>query len=213
MKLILIGPSGSGKGSLAEFLVRDFKIPHISTGAIFRDNIARKTPLGIRVAELVNNGIFVPDEITMEMLFERLRKSDCKKGFILDGVPRTVNQAEILAKEVDVDLVIELDASDEVVINRLAGRYMCSACNVIHNIRYEDVTKCKSCGGAQLYQRDDDKEESIKIRLEQYHEQSGPILEFYRKQGKLFTVHTKADHKPPQVYEIVKNEIIQYTTA
>ena len=184
MKIVLIGPSGAGKGSLAEFIVRDYGIVHISTGQIFRENIANKTALGIEAEKFIDEGLFVPDEITVKMLLERLGAEDCKKGFILDGFPRTINQAKLLDENFDVDLVVEIDASDETVMSRLGGRYMCRECDAIHNSRNDDLRKCKGCGAeGKFYQRDDDREEKILKRLQQYHDQSGPVLDYYRGKG------------------------------
>jgi adenylate kinase len=200
MKIVLIGPSGAGKGSLAEFIVRDNKIPHISTGQFFRDNIAEKTPLGLEAEKYVNNGILVPDEITVKMLLVRLEKKDCGNGFVLDGFPRTLKQAELLAKKIDIDYAVEINASDETVIERLGGRYMCQKCGTIHNVRFDNVKECKSCGHTEFYQREDDREEKILKRLEQYHAQSAPLLAFYRGQGKLITVNSNIQDRPENLY-------------
>jgi len=200
MKLILIGPSGAGKGSLAEYLVRDYNIPHISTGQMFRENIDNKTPLGKEAEKYINDGLFVPDEITVSMLLDRISKPDCENGFILDGYPRSLNQAMLLAQKVNIDRVVEIDASDETVIARLGGRYMCEKCNTIHNTLYDDVSKCKSCGNLKLYQREDDREEKILKRLEQYHAQIDPILNFYNAQGLLVTIKSGMDDRPVDLY-------------
>ena len=200
MKLILIGPSGAGKGSLAEYLVRDYDIPHISTGQMFRDNILNKTLLGVKAEQYINDGLFVPDEITVDMLLDRIGKPDCKNGFILDGYPRSLNQAMMLAKKIDVDRVVEIDADNETVIERLGGRFMCKDCGTIHNDRHDDISKCKSCTSSKLYQRDDDREEQILKRLEQYHSSVKPILDFYRTQGILITVRSESDDRPVDLY-------------
>jgi len=200
MKLILIGPSGAGKGSLAEYLVRDYGIPHISTGQMFRDNITNKTPLGMEAEKYINEGLFVPDEITAGMLFDRISQPDCQKGFILDGYPRSLNQAMLLSRKVGIDRVIEITASNETVLARLGGRYMCKKCGQIHNTLIdEDITKCRDCGD-ELYQREDDREEKILKRLEQYYAQADPILEFYRSQGILITVKSEIDDRPVDLY-------------
>jgi adenylate kinase len=204
MKLILIAPSGGGKGSLADLIVRDFGIPNISTGDIFRKNIKEQTPLGIKAEEFVAKGAWVPDELTIEMLLDRIKYSDCKNGFILDGFPRTLNQAKALAKKVAIDAVIELDITDELVINRLAGRFMCKNCKYIWNTRFPGfkAEACATCNG-ELYQRDDDKEEFIARRLAQYREANKDILDFYRKKGLLFSVEIQPEFMPNDTYKIV----------
>jgi adenylate kinase len=205
MKLILIAPSGGGKGSLADLIVKDYKIPNISTGDIFRKNIKEKTPLGLKVSEYVNNGLWVPDELTVDMLMDRLKEKDCANGYILDGFPRTLNQAKVLAQHVDIDSVIELDVSDELVIERLAGRWTCKGCNYIWNSRF-DGFKASACGkcDAEIFQRDDDKEEMILKRLKQYRDQNCEILDFYRQADKLYTIPIKPEYYPPDTYAIVR---------
>jgi adenylate kinase len=205
MKLILIAPSGGGKGSLAELIVKDFHIPNISTGDIFRKNMKEGTPLGKQAEEYVNAGKWVPDEVTINMLLDRISQEDCKDGYILDGFPRTLAQAKALAKRVDIDAVIELDVSDEMVMGRLGGRYTCKVCGKIDNARYEgfDLARgCRDCNG-ELFQRDDDKAEMIAKRLEQYHAQNKDILDFYRASGKLFSIKVQPEHMPIDTYHTV----------
>jgi len=204
MKLILIAPSGGGKGSLAELIVKDFGIPNISTGDIFRKNIKEGTPLGLKAESFVNSGKWVPDELTIELLLDRLQHGDCKNGFILDGFPRTLNQAKVLAEKVDIDSVIELDITDGLVMKRLGGRWMCKKCQYIWNTRFEGFTKdkCGKCGG-EIYQRDDDKEEFIAKRLRQYRDANKDILNFYEEKGLLFTVPIGREYMPTDTYGVV----------
>jgi len=205
VKLILIAPSGGGKGSLAELIVKEYSIPNISTGDIFRKNIKEKTPLGKKAEAFVEKGAWVPDDITIDMLLDRIKHSDCKSGFILDGFPRTLNQAKALAEKVDIDVVIEIQITDKLVLERLSGRFMCKGCDYIWNTRYEGFTadKCAKCAG-ELWQRDDDKEEVIKKRLNQYREANKCILDFYKKQGKLFSVQNKPETMPMDTFLTVK---------
>jgi len=205
MKLILIAPSGGGKGSLADLIVKDYNIPNISTGDIFRKNINERTPLGIKAEKFVKSGAWVPDDLTIDLILDRLQYGDCKNGFILDGFPRTLNQAKALAGKVSIDAVVELDITDELVIERLAGRWMCRACQYIWNTRFEGFREdaCGKCAG-EIYQRDDDKEEVIARRLAQYREANKDILNFYRKKGILFSVEIQPEYMPTDTYKIVK---------
>jgi adenylate kinase len=203
MNIILNGASGSGKGSLAKFINRDFGLVHISTGEIFRENISNQTPLGKKAAEYVNAGKWVPDDVTVDVLVDRIMQRDCENGVILDGFPRTLNQAKLLDKYLDVDLVLTIDVPDDVVIKRLSGRYMCKKCGAIHSIRWDDITKCKNCGG-ELYQRDDDKLEVIKQRLENFKLNNKDILDYYKSQGKLVVIHDKLEYSPDDTYKIAK---------
>ena len=205
MKLIIIAPSGGGKGSLADLIVKDYKIPNISTGDIFRKNIKEKTPLGLKAEEYVSSGTWVPDDVTIAMLKDRLAEPDCKNGFILDGFPRTLAQAKALDQEIKVDSVVELDITDELVIARLAGRWMCKDCGYIWNTRFPGFKhgSCGTCNGP-LYQREDDKEEVIAKRLKQYRAQNKDILKFYEDAGLLFSVEIQPEYFPPDTYKIVK---------
>jgi len=205
MKLILIAPSGGGKGSLADLIVKDYGIPNISTGDIFRKNIKEQTPLGMKAEQYVAKGKWVPDNLTIDLILDRIQYGDCKNGFILDGFPRTLTQAKALAEKVNIDCVVELDITDELVIERLAGRWMCRACDYIWNTRFPGfrADACGKCEG-ELYQREDDKEEVIARRLVQYREANQCILDFYRKKGVLFSVPIKPEYFPQDTYKIVK---------
>lgn len=206
MNLILNGASGCGKGSMAGFLVRDFGLVHISTGDLFREQMAKGTPLGKKVESYVSTGKWVPDEVTIEVLLDRIKQPDCAKGVILDGFPRTLNQAKALEKVLNVDLVIAIDVTDEIVQTRLGGRYMCRQCGTIHAARWDKIDKCKKCGG-ELYQRDDDKAEFIQKRLENFKKNNGEILDFYRATNKLFVVHDKLENTPADTYAMVKDVV------
>ncbi len=206
MNIILNGASGCGKGSMAGFLVRDFGLVHISTGDLFREQIAKQTPLGKKLDSYVSTGQWVPDEVTIEVLMDRIKQPDCAKGVVLDGFPRTLNQAKVLDKVLKVDLVIAIDVTDEIVQTRLGGRYMCRQCGTIHAARWDKIDKCKKCGG-ELYQRDDDKAEFIQKRLENFRKNNGEILDFYRAQDKLFVVHDKLENTPADTYAMVKDVV------
>ena len=206
MKLILIAPGGGGKGSLAEFIVSDYSIPHISSGDIFRKNIKEGTLLGMQVEKYVTSGALVPDEVVFGPVFERLQRDDCRKGYILDGFPRTLKQAKVLAEKVDIDAVIELEVPDELILARLAGRWMCKSCNTITNSRfYKDFKEgvCTKCSG-ELYQREDDKPEVVKRRLAQYRAGFKDILDFYRHKGILYPVKVGWNDTPLYTYSLVK---------
>ena len=184
---IFLGPPGAGKGSLAVKVAEDYKIPHISTGDIFRANIKAQTPLGVKVKAIIDSGSLVSDELTFELVKDRLAQDDCKNGYILDGFPRTIPQAEMLEKLVDDVKVVNFEIQDEIVIRRLSTRRVCKACGANFNVltlppKVEGV--CDKCGG-ELYQRDDDKQESIMHRMEVYREQTEPLINFYKNKGKI----------------------------
>ena len=206
MNIVLNGASGCGKGSMAGFLVRDYGLVHISTGDLFREQIAKQTPLGKKVESYVSTGKWVPDEVTIEVLLDRIKQPDCAKGVILDGFPRTLNQAKVLDKVLKVDLVIAIDVTDDIVQTRLGGRYMCRQCGTIHAARWDKIDKCKKCGG-ELYQRDDDKAEFIQKRLENFKKNNAEILDFYRAENKLFVVHDKLENTPADTYALVKDVV------
>ena len=184
---IFLGPPGAGKGSLAVKVAEDYKIPHISTGDIFRANIKAQTPLGVKVKAIIDSGSLVSDELTFELVKDRLAQDDCKNGYILDGFPRTIPQAEMLEKLVDDVKVVNFEIQDEIVIRRLSTRRVCKACGANFNVltlppKVEGI--CDKCGG-ELYQRDDDKQESIMHRMDVYREQTEPLINFYKNKGKI----------------------------
>ncbi len=184
---IFLGPPGAGKGSLAVKVAEDYKIPHISTGDIFRANIKAQTPLGVKVKAIIDSGSLVSDELTFELVKDRLAQDDCKNGYILDGFPRTIPQAEMLDGLVADLKVVNFQISDDIVIGRLSTRRVCKACGANYNIKtlppkVEGV--CDKCGG-ELYQRDDDKQESILHRMDVYREQTEPLINYYKNKGKI----------------------------
>jgi len=183
MNIILFGPQGSGKGTQAKLSSEKYSIPHISTGDIFRENIKNKTELGQKVEKLINEGNLVPDEITNEIVKNRLKKDDCKNGFILDGFPRNIKQAEFLDTFTNIDLALEIWISDEEAIKRIGLRRTCPKCGAIYHLTHIVPKKeglCDKCG-TSLIIREDDKEESIKKRLITYHNETEKLIEYYQK--------------------------------
>lgn len=188
MKIVLLGAPGSGKGTQADLLVEKFGYPHVSTGDIFRDNIKRKTPLGLKIETIIDRGDFCPDEITVEIVKHRLSRSDCADNYILDGFPRNIFQAEELDKFSPPDIVINLDVSDETIIHRITGRRVCSSCKASYHTDYiGDKMVCDKCGG-ELFVREDDNHEAVKERISVYNAQTKPLVDFYSEQNKLVTV-------------------------
>jgi adenylate kinase len=195
MRFILVGPPGAGKGTQAVNLAAHFSIPHISTGDIFRSNLKEGTPLGVEAKSYMDRGELVPDEVTNKMVKDRLGKDDVRSGFLLDGFPRNVFQAEVLRailseKQSPLEAALELSVDNGEIIKRLAGRRTCKECQRAFHVDYEPSKvegRCDGCGGT-LYQRDDDKEEVIARRLEVYNEQTAPIIDFYRREGLLVTI-------------------------
>lgn len=190
MRIIFLGPPGAGKGTQAKMLIDRYGIPQISTGDILRAAVKEGTPMGKKAKEYMDAGKLVPDEVVIGIMQDRLKQSDCAKGFILDGFPRTVAQAEALdnmLKELNmpIDKVLALDVPDEVLLERLTGRRTCKSCGQMYHVKFDPPksgNNCDKCGG-ELFQRDDDKEETIKNRLSVYHAQTAPLLDFYGKKG------------------------------
>ncbi|MBQ8909164.1 MAG: adenylate kinase [Clostridia bacterium] len=199
MKIILLGAPGSGKGTLANQIIKDFDIPQISTGQLFRNAIKDRTELGIKIESTMASGSLVPDEITIAVLQERLKETDCKNGFILDGFPRNIAQAKALEDITKIDAIIFLDVDEQTVISRLSTRRTCPSCGGIYNTNSYAGSCCEKCG-AKLIQRDDDKPESIKNRLEVYENMTSPLINFYGE--KLFKVF--AGGSPEETYRLVK---------
>lgn len=192
MKLILLGPPGAGKGTQAEILSKRLGVETISTGVMLRTAIREGTELGKMAKEYIDSGRLVPDDVVVGIVKERLSQDDCKKGFILDGFPRTTAQAEALTQSgVEIDKVLSLEVSDETIVNRLSGRRECKECGTPYHVLYKPTQKegvCDVCGGA-LIQRADDNEETVKNRIQIYHDQTEPIKEYYQKQGKLVVAY------------------------
>lgn len=193
MKIILLGPPGAGKGTQAKVLSQRLKTPHISTGDLLRQNVAENTELGKKAKDIMEKGALVPDELVTSMLIERIAQPDVKDGFILDGYPRNINQAKALEdllkkRSNDIDIVIYLDTSTRVVIQRLSGRLVCSSCGMNFHKKNMPPKKdmlCDACNG-RLYQRSDDNEDTIKRRLEVYKKEVSPIIGYYEERKKLY---------------------------
>lgn len=195
MHIILLGPPGAGKGTQAVILAKQENIPHISTGDILRKAVKDGTPLGKKAQEYMNRGDLVPDEVVIGIVRDRLQADDCRKGFIFDGFPRTVEQADALGsalKELNLPLdgVVNIQVPDEVLVERAVGRRTCKQCGEIYHVRYKPPKApeaCDLCGG-ELVQRPDDREETVRNRLAVYHRQTAPLIDYYREKGLLKTV-------------------------
>ncbi|MER8222038.1 adenylate kinase [Streptomyces sp. NPDC094143] len=196
MRIVLVGPPGAGKGTQAAFLAQNLSIPHISTGDLFRANISRQTELGKLAKSYMDAGNLVPDEVTIAMAKDRMEQPDAEGGFLLDGFPRNVSQAEALdelleTESMQLDAVLDLEVPEDEVVKRIAGRRICrnDSSHVFH-VTYKQPAKdgvCDVCGG-ELYQRDDDSEETVRTRLEVYHTQTEPIIDYYKAQGLVVTI-------------------------
>lgn len=188
MKLIFLGAPGAGKGTQAEVVCEKLGIPAISTGNIIRAALKEQTEMGIKAKDYIEKGQLVPDDVVIGIIKERLAKDDCKNGFVLDGFPRTVPQAEALDEMgIDIDKVIDIEVPDEKIVARMSGRRVCSGCGASYHMLYKKPQKegvCNSCG-AELVQRNDDKPETVLERLEVYHTQTEPLKDFYQAKGKL----------------------------
>ena len=191
MNIILLGPPGCGKGTQAKSLMEKYEIPQISTGDILRAAVRDQTPLGIQAKEVMDKGDLVPDGLVVQIVEERLKEADCKKGFILDGFPRTVGQAEALdSSGVPINGAINIEVPDDEIMNRLAGRRTCRNCSAMYHTVFDPPKTegaCDSCQG-ELYQRGDDKEETIRNRLDVYKKQTEPLIKWYGSKDKLYTV-------------------------
>lgn len=200
MKLIMLGAPGAGKGTQAKKISAKYEIPHISTGDIFRANIKGGTELGMKAKAFMDQGQLVPDEITIGMLLDRIKEDDCKNGYVLDGFPRTIPQAESLTKALTelgdkIDWAVNVDVPDENIISRMSGRRACLGCGQTYHIVYNAPKQegvCDACGET-LVLRDDDKPETVKKRLEVYHEQTQPLIDYYKAAGVLAEVDGTKD--------------------
>lgn len=200
MKIIMLGAPGAGKGTQAKLIAEKYNIPHISTGDIFRANIKEGTELGKEAKQYMDKGQLVPDELTVRILLDRVSKDDCKNGYVLDGFPRTIPQAEVLDTEVaklgeKIDFAIDVDVPDENIIRRMSGRRSCPGCGKTYHIVHVPPKKegiCDDCG-KELVLRDDDKPETVKNRLDVYHKQTQPLIDYYSKQNILRTVDGTQD--------------------
>ncbi|MCR5118317.1 MAG: adenylate kinase [Lachnospiraceae bacterium] len=200
MKIIMLGAPGAGKGTQAKMIAETYKLPHVSTGDIFRANIKNGTELGKEAKAYMDKGELVPDELTVRILLDRVAQEDCANGYVLDGFPRTIPQAEVLDAELDklgekVDFAIDVEVPDENIVKRMSGRRACLKCGATYHIvhippKTEGI--CDACG-SELVQRDDDKEETVKNRLSVYHQQTQPLIDFYNNKGVLKTVDGTKD--------------------
>ena len=188
MNIILLGAPGAGKGTQASRISDCYGLPHISTGDIFRANIKNQTPIGLLAKSYIDKGQLVPDEVTCKIVENRLQEPDCKAGYMLDGFPRTIAQAEALDKITKIDLVINIEVDFALLMDRLCGRRVCKDCGESYHIsRLNGETKCSRCGG-ELYQRKDDNPETVQSRLDVYNAQTAPLIAYYEKKGLLFNV-------------------------
>ena len=210
MKIIMLGAPGAGKGTQAKMLADKYSIPHISTGDIFRANIKNGTELGKKAKEYMDKGLLVPDELVVDLVIDRFKEDDCKNGYILDGFPRTIPQAEALDKALEgigdkVDYAVNVEVPDENIITRMGGRRACVGCGATYHIVFNPTKvegKCDRCGEA-LILRDDDKPETVKKRLDVYHDQTQPLIDYYTKSGVIKEVDGTKDMK--EVFEDIVN--------
>ena len=202
MKIIMLGAPGAGKGTQAKMIAEKYAIPHISTGDIFRANIKNVTALGIEAKNYMDLGLLVPDELTVKLLLDRVVKDDCSNGYVLDGFPRTIPQAEVLDEALTklgdaIDYAINVDVPDENIVKRMSGRRACLSCGATYHVEHIPPKKegvCDTCG-QELVLRDDDKPETVLNRLKVYHDQTQPLIDFYTKKGVLKTVDGTKDMK------------------
>ncbi len=200
MNIILLGPPGAGKGTQAKMISEKYGIPQIATGDILREAVAKGTELGKKAKEYMDRGELVPDEIVIGIVKERLKQPDCENGFILDGFPRTLAQAEALDKMLEelgkkLDAVINIDVPEEEIVKRIVNRRTCKNCGAVYHLIFNPPKvegKCDKCGG-ELYQRDDDKEETVRERLRVYRERTEPLIEYYKNKGLLYNVDGTKD--------------------
>lgn len=208
MKIVMLGAPGAGKGTQAKMIAEKYGIPHVSTGDIFRANIKNGTQLGMEAKQYMDQGLLVPDELTVKILLDRVANEDCKNGYVLDGFPRTIPQAEVLDKALSelgdqIDYAINVDVPDEHIVKRMGGRRACLSCGATYHIEHVPPKSegiCDTCG-QELVLRDDDKPETVQNRLNVYHEQTQPLIEFYSAKGVLKTVDGTMDMK--DVFEAI----------
>jgi len=209
MNLLIIGAPGAGKGTMSDLLINTYHLVHVSTGDMLRAAVKAGTPVGLKAQEYMNKGALVPDEVIHDIIVERLSQDDIEAGFLFDGYPRTLNQAEDLDKILNevgkkIDGVINLNIADEELIKRITGRRLCPTCGEIFNIYYKAPAKegiCDKCG-AELIQRKDDNLESLTVRLEEYHKNTQPVIEYYEKAG--VVRHVDASKSVNEVFDEVK---------
>ena len=189
MNLILLGAPGAGKGTQSSAITEKYGIPHISTGDILRQNVKDGTPIGKKAKEYMDKGALVPDEVVIELVRQRIAQPDCKKGYLLDGFPRSKAQAEALDKITKIDKVVNIDVDLKLLLDRLTGRRVCDACGETYHVTTMKSDKCSKCGKGKLIQRTDDNEEAVSKRLLVYTTQTAPLIEYYKAKGKLTSVN------------------------
>ena len=205
MKLIFLGPPGAGKGTQATGVSSHLRVPHISTGDMFRSAIKNQTPTGLEAKRYMDAGQLVPDSVVIAMVRERLDMEDCANGYLLDGFPRTVEQAEALEKFAAPDAVVDIEVPDEMLVDRLTGRRVCATCSgTFHISKLADEKLCPVCGG-ELYQRDDDKPATISNRLNVYHEQTAPLIGYYAGLGRLKRID--GNDRPEDVFQKILSSL------
>ena len=205
MKLIFLGPPGAGKGTQATGVSSHLRVPHISTGDMFRSAIKNQTPTGLEAKRYMDAGQLVPDSVVIAMVKERLAMPDCENGYLLDGFPRTVEQAEALEKFAAPDAVVDIEVPDEILVDRLTGRRVCATCSgTFHISKLAEEKLCPVCGG-ELYQRDDDKPATISNRLNVYHEQTAPLIGYYAGLGRLKRIDGNA--RPEDVFQNILSSL------
>lgn len=210
MKIVMLGAPGAGKGTQAKMIAEEYGIPHVSTGDIFRANVSKGTQLGVEVKKYMDQGLLVPDELTVKILLDRVAKEDCAGGYVLDGFPRTIPQAQVLDEALDklgekLDYAIDVDVPDENIVRRMSGRRACLKCGATYHVEHIPPKKegvCDDCG-SELVLRDDDKAETVSNRLKIYHDQTQPLIDYYTQKGILKTVDGTMDMK--DVFGAIKN--------
>lgn len=209
MKIVLFGPPGAGKGTQAVMIAAKYGIPHISTGDIFRQNIKEETELGLKAKGYIEEGQLVPDELTTGLVLDRIEKEDCRNGYILDGFPRTLNQAVMLdealkARSEDIDIVLDIDVPDQVIVDRMSGRRVCKDCGETYHIEHLPPKVhgiCNICGG-ELIVREDDRPATVQKRLSVYREKTEPLIDFYSRKGILVPVD--GDRDKAEVFQTIE---------
>lgn len=210
MKIVMLGAPGAGKGTQAKMIAEEYGIPHISTGDIFRANVKNGTELGMEAKKYMDQGLLVPDELTVKILLDRVAKEDCAGGYVLDGFPRTIPQAQVLDGALNelgegIDYAIDVDVPDENIIKRMSGRRACLKCGATYHVEHIPPKKegiCDDCG-SELVLRDDDRAETVSNRLKIYHDQTQPLIDYYTRKGILKTVDGTMDMK--DVFGAIRN--------
>lgn len=210
MKIVMLGAPGAGKGTQAKMIAEEYGIPHVSTGDIFRANVSKGTQLGVEAKKYMDQGLLVPDELTVKILLDRVAKEDCAGGYVLDGFPRTIPQAQVLDEALEklgekLDYAIDVDVPDENIVRRMSGRRACLKCGATYHVEHIPPKKegiCDDCG-SELVLRDDDRAETVSNRLKIYHDQTQPLIDYYTQKGILKTVDGTMDMK--DVFGAIKN--------